>query len=283
MPTNGTTERHLHKVVGRSKWLVVQARKLLLRTLVSLGFRQSEARISADSQRYWARSGGKRWAADSHWRSAPVFDGSDLWSRIGREHLDLFERGARMVGFTRPWRRVVEWGCGGGANAVHFAPRADEFVGIDISTDTLDECARQVATVCDTPFRSVPIDVADPEQATRLVDGECDIFLCFYVFELIPTPEYGARILRIARELLAPGGLALIQVKYDDGRWSTRPRRRSYTAGLADMTTYPVPAFWQLAENCGFTPEMVHLVPRNQLDERYAYFLLTKEENSSTG
>jgi SAM-dependent methyltransferase len=258
--------------------LAVRGRELLLRTLVDLGFRQSESRISADSQRYWARPGGERWTGNSHWRAASVFDGGDLWSRIGREHLELFERAARMVGFDRPWDRVVEWGCGGGANAVHFAPRAQEFVGIDISKDTLDECAKQVASVCDTPFRSVPIDVAAPEEALRQVDGQCDIFLCFYVFELIPTPEYGARILRIARELLAPGGLALIQIKYDDGRWSTKPRRRSYATAVADMTTYPIPSFWQLAENCGFTPEMVHLVPRNELDERYAYFLLTKEE-----
>ncbi|HEX6358057.1 class I SAM-dependent methyltransferase [Actinophytocola sp.] len=245
---------------------------------MSVGFKQSEARISADSQRYWARPDAKRWAANSHWRAAPGFADGDLWSQIGREHLELFDRGARMVGFNRPWGRVVEWGCGGGANAVHFAPRAREFVGVDISTETLGECARQVASVCDTPFRSVPIDVVEPEKAIPLVGGQCDVFLCFYVFELIPTPEYGERILRIARDLLAPGGLALIQVKYDDGRWSTKPRRRSYATAVAAMTTYPISSFWQLAQSCGFTPQMIHLVPRNQLDERYAYFLLSKEE-----
>jgi SAM-dependent methyltransferase len=273
MPKNG-----LHNVVDRGKWLAVRGRELLLRTLVGVGFRQSESRISADSQQYWARPGGKRWEGNSHWRAAPVFDEGDLWSRIGREHLELFERAARMVGFSRPWDRIVEWGCGGGANAVHFAPRAREFVGVDISKETLEECAEQVESVCDTPFRSVPIDVADPEEALRRIGAPCDVFLCFYVFELIPTPEYGARILRIAQELLAPGGLALVQVKYDDGRWSTKPRRRSYATAVAAMTSYPISTFWQLAENCGFTPEMIYLVPRNQLDERYAYFLLTKED-----
>lgn len=273
MPKNG-----LHNVVDRGKLFAVKGRELLLRTLAGLGFRQSESRISADSQQYWARPGGERWEGNSHWRAAPVFGEGELWSGIGREHLDLFERGARMVEFSRPWDRVVEWGCGGGANAVHFAPRAREFVGVDISKETLEECAKQVESVCDTTFRSVPIDVADPEKALRQIGAPCDVFLCFYVFELIPTPEYGARILHIARELLAPGGLALIQVKYDDGRWATKPRRRSYATAVADMTTYPIPAFWQLAENCGFTPEMIHLVPKNQLDERYAYFLLTKEK-----
>jgi SAM-dependent methyltransferase len=269
-------------MVDRGKRWAVRGRDVGLRALAQVGFTQSESKISADSQRYWARPSDGGWEGNSHWREASVFSDNELWSRMGREHLELFERAARIVEFTRPWERVVEWGCGGGANAVHFAPKAGEFIGVDIAKETLEECAKQVASVCDTPFRSVPIDVAHPEEARSLIGGRCDIFLCFYVFELLPTPEYGARILRLAGELLAPGGLALIQVKYDDGRWSTKSRRRSYTTSVADMTTYSIPSFWQLAEECGFTPEMVHLVPKNELDERYAYFLLTNTARPET-
>lgn len=268
---------YLRRVARRGRQLAGRGRELALRVLAAAGMGQSESRISTDSQRYWADADDPRFAANSHWRDASVFDEDDLWSRIGREHIRLFDRGARLLERTRPWDRVVEWGCGGGANAVHFAPRAQEFVGVDISTKTLDECAGQVAAVCDTPFRPVTIDVTAPEEAILQIDGQCDVFLCFYVFELVPTPEYGERILRIAEELLAPDGIALIQIKYDDGRWLSRPRRRSYTSALADMTTYQIPAFWQLAEKCGLQPEMVHLVPSNELDERYAYFLLTKQ------
>jgi SAM-dependent methyltransferase len=251
---------------------------LAQRVLVSAGLQHTESRIADDSQAYWHTLGDDKWKANSHWQDAPVFAGSDLWSRIGREHLNMVERGARLVGFTRPWHRVLEWGCGGGANAVHFAPRATEFIGVDISGGSLSECARQVAAVCDTPFRPVVISVAEPEEALTEVDGHCDLFLCFYVFELIPTPEYGERLLRIARELLAPGGLALIQIKYDEGRWSTKPRRRAYRTGLAEMTTYPIAAFWELAAACGLQPEAIQLVPKNELDERYAYFLLSKQD-----
>ncbi|UOX88373.1 class I SAM-dependent methyltransferase [Amycolatopsis sp. FBCC-B4732] len=91
-----------------------------------------------------------------------------------------------MAGFTRPWKRVLEWGCGGGANVVHFAPRTEEFVGVDISVETLQECEKQVAAVCGTPFRPIAIDVAQPETAVAQVEGWCDMFLSFYVFELIP-------------------------------------------------------------------------------------------------
>lgn len=245
------------------------------RGLSTVGLRQPESRISRDAQAYWSAVETDRWMNDSHWAAAPVFAGNDLWSQIGREHLDMAERGTRMVGFARPWQRVLEWGCGGGANAVHFAPRAAEFVGVDVAEESLRESERQVKAVCDTPFRPVLTTVAEPERVLGEVDGPCDLFLSFYVFELIPTPEYGARLLRIARELLVPGGIALIQVKYDDGRWSSRPRGRGYRRGLADMTTYPIAAFWELAVACGLQPETVQLVPRNELDRRYAYYLLS--------
>ncbi|WP_017985561.1 methyltransferase domain-containing protein [Amycolatopsis methanolica] len=102
------------------------------------------------------------------------------------------------------------------------------------------------------------------------------MFLCLYVFEVLPTPEYGERILRLAHRMLAPGGLALIQIKYDEGRWLTRPRRRSYRTGPAQMTTYAIPEFWKLAARVGLRPEAIELVPENELDERYAYFFLTR-------
>jgi len=266
---------------AQARKLARNAIELMQRTLVTFGMKQPEARISADSQDYWRRPAGATWQANSHWQDSPAFSENDLWQKIGHEHLELFEAGARMADFTRPWNRVLEWGCGGGANAVHFAPRADEFIGVDISEETLRECDKQLTDVCDTPFKAVAIDVADPEAAVDQVAGWCDIFLSFYVFELIPTPEYGERLLRIAHELLAPGGLALIQIKYATGRWRTKPRRRSYRSGLAEMTTYPIDSFWETAARCGLTPKAVHLVPKNELDERYAYFFLSKDESAA--
>lgn len=262
--------------------VVRRAREAVPRLLGTVGLRHSEERISADAQAYWRTAGDAEWQSDSHWRTGAAFADGDLWSEIGRRHLEMFERGTRTVGSSRPWGRVLEWGCGGGANAVHFAPRAEEFIGVDISAETLSQCGREVAAVSDTPWRPVLVDVREPEQALRQVDS-CDVWLSFYVFELIPSPEYGERLLRIAHQMLTPGGLAFIQIKYSDGRWSTRPRRRSYRSGLATMTTYRIEEFWALAETCGFIPETVELVPRDELDERYAYFLLTRPGDDAQG
>lgn len=263
--------------VRESVWRTgAKAEDYLQRALAAAGLGHDESRIAADSQQYWNDPSGSHWKGDSHWRDAGTFADNDIWSRIGARHLEMFDRGARAVQFDRPLARVVEWGCGGGANAVHFAPRSGEYIGVDVAADSLAECARQTAAVCDTPFTPVLVEVADPEKALPEIGGNCDLFLSFYVFELIPTPQYGERILRIAYETLAPGGAALIQIKYGLGTWLTRPRRRGYRSGLADMTTYQISEFWELAQRCGFTPELVELVPKGDLDERYAYFFLTR-------
>ena len=271
------TRGRLQAAAGRAKRFAAHTEDVLQRALASLGARHSESRLASDAQAFWQDAEGSKWRNYSHWRDADVFGESTLWEEIGAEHFALFEAGALMSGFTRPRRRILEWGCGGGANAIHFAPHAAEFIGVDVSAESLEECGRQLARECDTPFHPLAIDVADPEAAIARIGAPCDVFLSCYVFELIPSPEYGERLLHIAREVLAPGGLAMVQIKYDGGRWRDRPRRRGYQRGLAEMTTYPIDEFWQLSQRVGLIPKAVHLVPNNELDHRYAYFFLLKE------
>ncbi|MGE0843441.1 class I SAM-dependent methyltransferase [Pseudonocardia sp.] len=247
-----------------------------LRILTAAGVRQSQETLAAQAGAYWTRPDGDRWRSDSHWRDADVFTGNDLWSHLGLRHLDMVERGERALG--RPagrWGRVVEWGCGGGANAIHFAPRADEFVGVDVAAESLDECGSQVRAVCDTPWKPVLVDVAHPEDAVAGI-GPCDLWLSYYVFELLPSREYGARLLALAHRMLRPGGIASVQIKYSDGTWATRPRRWGYRSSVAGMTAYRVEEFWELATRVGFVPELVELRPQDDLDRRYAYFTLRR-------
>jgi hypothetical protein len=110
-------------------------------------------------------------------------------------------------------------GIGWGANAVHFAPWCDEFTAVDLSMDTVEECARQVEQATDTPVRTVVLDPENPERALRSLGGPCDLFVCLYVLELVPSPEYGLRVMRIAHSALAPGGSAFVQIKYQTRSW----------------------------------------------------------------
>jgi len=125
----------------------------------------------------------------------------------------------------------------------------------------------------------VLVDAADPEAALGRVQGPCDLFISTYVFELLPTPEYGIRVLRIAYELLAPGGMAMVQIKYKEANLTTASRRWGYARNLAWNATYRIEEFWLLAQECGFSPKMVTLLPEQPLvnDRNYAYFLLLKQ------
>jgi hypothetical protein len=243
--------------------------------LSRVGFRHSPERLEHDAADYWSTGeGSASWRSNSHWRGGTIDD--SLWSSIGADHLDLWRMFAAAVGQKPERDRIVEWGVGGGANAVHFAPIAGEFVAVDVAQASLDECERQVRAVTSTPFVPVLVDVATPESAIASSPAPCDLFLCFYVLELVPTQDYGLRIVKIAEQMLADGGLAVIQTKYSTDRLETKSRNRRYTRHVANMTTYRIDEFWSAAKGCGLEPLLISLVTENALDERYAYYLLQK-------
>ena len=247
-------------------------RERLKQLLLSVPIPQTPARRAEDSATYWAASDTDLWLSDSHVKgSVPG------WDLIGREHHDYFVDFARAIEADPRPSRVLEWGAGGGANAVVFAPEAHEFIAVDVSKGALEECRTQVAAVCGTTFTPVLVPVDRPEAASEQVAVGIDLFLCFYVFELLPSQEHARRVLREAARLLRPGGLAVVQVKYQTQSPLTRSRTWAYRrGGVASMTTFPIDVFWSLAESCGLTPHSVRLVPRNHLDERYAYYFLVR-------
>ena len=229
-----------------------------------------------EAQQFWTRGAGDGWRNNSHWRDGSQFHGTGLWEAVGREHIELYQR-LRQASAVKPApvERAVDWGCGGGANAVAFAGLASEIVGVDVAVDSVKECARQVANAGTTPFTPVVANVSRPELAAATIARPVSLFLCLYVLELVPDKEYGLRLMRIAYDLLCEGGQAFVQIKYSTGSWRTSSRRRGYRRDLAGVT-YRIDEFWTAMQQIGFRPEAVSLVPANDLDERYAYFLLTR-------
>lgn len=263
-------------VMGDARLL---ARDAVDYTAVKLGRRHSEDRLAADMATYWQTGDGDTWRNNSHAPDGSVF-GDVEWAGVGREHWSMFERLSRTVQWSAnrdEFIRIVEWGCGFGANAVAFAPKSGkEFVGVDIVPRTVEACEQAVRAVTDVPFRGVVADPIHPE-ATALTMDECDLWVSFYVLELVSSPEYGLRLMQIAYDMLTRDGLAFVQIKCNDGSWRRRPRLRGYRESTAaGMTTYGIEEFWGAMTRIGFTPEAVYVVPKNQLDSHYAYFLLRK-------
>lgn len=237
---------------------------------------RSAKRLAGDAQRYWANPRRRGDRQNAHWRGAGIFADDATWRDMGCTPRALFDMAARAVCFERPLRRVLEWGCGGGAIALHFAQGVEAYYGVDVSEPTLAECARQMQAEGLPGFVPVLVGVDTPEDALGRVPRDCDLFIAIQVFEVLPTPEHGYRILRVARELLAPGGMALVQVRYVTTNWRTAPRRWRYRGNLGNNTAYHIHEFWTHAQRIGLQPEFVTLSPTELLGTNYAYFVLTR-------
>jgi SAM-dependent methyltransferase len=240
----------------------------------AVGGRRFRDRITQEAARYWESAGKDEWESNSHWREAM---GDAAWLEVGNDHWAIFEQFAKSLDSGTKLGTVLEWGCGGGANAVAFAPHAERFVGADISPESLAECERQVRATCQTPVETRRIDLAHPEQAADGLKETCTTFLCLYVIEVTSGRDEVERILRIAEQALVPGGIAFVQMKYhtDDRRTRGRPGVR-YARNLALTTTFAIDEFWELTKGCGLEPKLLTLVPENRLDFRYAYYALVK-------
>src|SRR5690242_2002704 len=114
-------------------------REAVDRATVQPGLGHSEERLAQDARDYWTHPTAPDWRGNSHFRDAEVFAEVD-WAGVGAGHWELFSRLAQIAGPDVRLHRIVEWGCGGGTNAVAFAPHCREFIGVDVNKESLIEC-----------------------------------------------------------------------------------------------------------------------------------------------
>ncbi len=158
-------------------------------------------------------------------------------------------------------------------NAVRFGREIPRFLGVDISEPNLEQCRREVEATGYGGFVPVAIDADDPEGVLDRIGEKVDLFLCTAVYQHFPGKEYGVRVTRLAHQLLADGGVALIQTRYDDGNPDIRGSRTAITrANAIVFTSYRIEEFWRVAVDAGFRPLAVVLRPATN----YAFYLLTK-------
>lgn len=260
--------------------LIRKLRPACDRIVNGLGYQQSEIKIQSDAMSFWENHPTSHYGVISHWRGHGIFEHDDeRWLSIGRRHRAIFQRLSTVASTRLPSPcRILEWGCGGGANAVEFGKIADQFVAVDISPKSIAECMHQMRLHGLQNGIGVVADIHQPEEAVRSIEP-VDVVICTYVFELLPTREYAIRLLRLFLQSLRPGGLALIQIRYATANKSTQGRKWGYQFGFAKMVAFFIEEFWQVAAQAGFRPVCIELLPMDEtvFDERYAYFLLEKE------
>lgn len=192
-----------------------------------------------------------------------------LWDKIGLDNLARLETLKTLSGKTKV-DSMLEWGVGGGANAVKFSKEIDFFYGTDISLDSISECEEKLkAEGSNCVYQLTHIQIEKPDIVYELVP-KVDFFLCTSVFQHFPTQEYGASIAHIAYQMLKDDGIALMQIKYGE---HTNYFNYDYNTHYATFTLYPLPLFWALMEQIGFKVLAVTL----ETNIFYAYYYLERK------
>jgi hypothetical protein len=238
---------------------------------------ESEGRLAADSDRFWNDGDNASLRGISHWRGTGPFQDDDaLWLETGRFHFELGQKAAAWSGLEAPMGPVVEWGAGGGMNAVHFAPVCSTFYAVDINAESLTECARQGAEAGCHNIVPIHISAGEPDKVLSAIGEPCGFFLSTYVFEALPTPASGLQILKVAFDLLRPGGLGLVHYRYASMPGSAS-KGRDYSRNWVRMTTYRNDELWVACEKMGFSPLFLVLAPTqpefNETDYGYLAFM----------
>jgi SAM-dependent methyltransferase len=115
------------------------------------------------------------------------------------EHADKLSDWERLLGDGR--RRLLDVGCSGGLLMEHAVAHGWEAIGIEPSTEAVEEARAHGLTVHEGLYQDV--DVAP---------GSFDVVHSKLVGEHLPDPRHH---LRWARDVLAPGGIVSIQVPND--------------------------------------------------------------------
>jgi cyclopropane fatty-acyl-phospholipid synthase-like methyltransferase len=229
--------------------------------------------LAVEAGEYWRQSSGRPWVQDmSHWRGRGRWSDEQAWAALGERHLEMFRQLCALAGRTDKISRMLEWGPGGGANATAFAPDVSRFYGVDISPANLEECGRQLKAIGFDGWHPIEIDAAQPEQCLGSLDEPVDFVLSTAVFQHFPGQAYGQRVLKIIHEILADDGVALIQIRYDDGSEVLKCKTHDYAKYVVTFTSYRIEEFWQLAAGIGLKPAALILKP----EDCYAFYLLKK-------
>lgn len=259
-------------------WTQRVRRKLRVWLHAISGYQEDSAGLGRAANRFWNDFSSPARAQEAHWRGHGPFADDAVWLKLGRDHLTLLQRTLQVQGQPLQAHRVVEWGCGGGMNAVHFARGAQAYHGVDVSRTTLDECARQMVREGLAGFVPVLVDGNAPRAALAQIEAPCDLFICTYVMELLPTKDHALLLLKIGAELLIAGGHALIHIRCTSGTATTRSRPWDYASNMAHNVTFSLAEFRAACESVGFTVLTVEEKPTvPELREKdYAYFVLQR-------
>ncbi len=192
------------------------------------------------------------WAGSARWPRKRWLEYGEFNFGLARNLYQQFASSEIAEGFSS--KTALDWGCGGGANMSALCRNFRHVIGVDISTPTLEECARELDRCGCSNYETILVDATHPGQVVERVGRDTiDFFFSVAVFQHFPSKAYTKDILEAAAGLVRKGGHALVQVRYFDGSEKLRQKEDDYAKNVIYMTSFTTAEFSTLLAETGFT------------------------------
>jgi len=229
-----------------------------------------KSRLLREAHEVWNRTSEpgyhRAWA---HWREGK---GEVFWKKRARDHKRRFQRIQDLSGKRLGGGFAVEWGVGGGLNLLALHGHFTAFYGIDISEPTLQECCRRAQEAHVSNFIPVWLDISQPASAlTTVAPGTCAFALSTACFQHFPSKEYAAEVVKVLYDMLQPGGLCMIQYRWDDGSRFYAQKDKDYnkSRNCIRFTSHTIYDFVGICKKAGF--EVLSAVNMALANSNYTY------------
>ena len=154
--------------------------------------------------------------------TAAGFDSSSTGEPFSEAEVDEYRD--RVLGLAAPWigpdKQVLEIGSGSGLLLWEIAPRVARCVGLDPSPLTQQRNRARAAEL----GLNVELPVGFAHEIEDWAEGSFDLVLIASTAQFFPGPLYLARVVKLAKRLLAPGG-ALVIADVPDARQRQDPHK----------------------------------------------------------
>lgn len=166
-------------------------------------------------------------------------------------------------------------GPGGGSNAYAFRKLVQHYYGVDISRENLDETGRVTSEDGTQSFVPVLLNDDTIDDVVKAVRQPIDVFLSTAVFQHFPSKGYGVEVLKCVHQVMKPGGIGLVQIRFDNGNPKYKPIEtlEDYQEEHITATSYALDEFFGILQDVGFDEIMITSLNRNI---NYVTYLFSK-------
>jgi ubiquinone/menaquinone biosynthesis C-methylase UbiE len=182
-------------------------------------------------------------------------------------------------------KRALDFGCGVGRLIIPLAARAEEVIGVDVSSAMLTEAAENVR---ESEIKNIQLVKSHNDDLTCL-DGKFDLIHSYIVFQHIP-PKRGLKLVKRLLNHLGDGGVGVLHFTYAKdsagkkivamlrakvplvGNFINLIRGRRFFFPLIEMNSYSLNQIMGLLQDCGVSNVHVNFTNHGGFHGTILYF-----------